>query len=143
MDEQLFPENIALRVEVYERHTTDPRPEYRTLIPELEQLPEESANNRFLLDATRGIARGIEFLLKRDVGRNLSLLLSAQAAAPSEAGREFAPPDVGPARALQQAWAMRMTGDDPGALRLARELARKHPDHPSVRAALELFTGPR
>jgi spermidine synthase len=79
---------------------------------------------------------------ERDVGRNLSLLLSAQAAAPSEAGREFAPPDAGPARALQQAWARRMTGDDSGALRLARELAKKHPDDPSVRAALKLFAGP-
>ena len=78
-----------------------------------------------------------------DVGRNLSLLLSAQAAAPSEAGQEFSPPDAGPARALQQAWAKRMTGDDSGALRLARELAKKHPDDPSVRAALGLFAGPR
>jgi Flp pilus assembly protein TadD len=79
---------------------------------------------------------------ERDVGRNLSLLLSAQAAAPSEAGREFAPPDAGPTRALQQAWARRMTGDYSGALRLARELAKKHPDDSSVRAALKLFAGP-
>jgi hypothetical protein len=80
---------------------------------------------------------------ERDVGRNLSLLLSAQAAGPSEGGRDFSPPEAGPARALQRAWAKRMTGDDSGALRLARELARKHPDDPSVRAALALFTGPR
>ncbi len=77
-----------------------------------------------------------------DVGRNLSLLLSAQAAGPSEAGREFSPPDAGPARALQQAWAKQMTGDRSGALRLARELARKYRDDPSIRAALGLFAGP-
>lgn len=90
--EQLFPENIALRVEVYERYTSDPRPEYRTLIPELEQLPEESANNRYLLDATRGIARGIEFLLKRDVGRNLAWNASyAWAIAEEEIDGEWIP----------------------------------------------------
>jgi spermidine synthase len=77
-----------------------------------------------------------------DVGRNLSLLLAAQAAAPSEAGGEFAPPEAGPSRALQQAWAKKLMGDRSGALRLARELARKYPDDPSVRAALGLFAGP-
>jgi hypothetical protein len=76
------------------------------------------------------------------VGQNLSLLLAAQAAAPSEAGGEFSPPDSGPARALQQAWAKKMTGDRSGAVRLVRELVKQYPDDSSVRAARGLFDGP-
>ncbi|MCP3983485.1 MAG: hypothetical protein GY723_03805 [bacterium] len=78
-----------------------------------------------------------------DVGRNLTLLLAAQAAAPSAAGDSFSPPDAGPARSLQQAWAMSLRGEDSGALRLTRKLAKKYPQAPSVRAALGLFREPR
>ncbi len=74
--EQRLPEGIAVRVEAYERRTHDPRPEYRTLIPELEQLPEEGGEGRVRVDATRGLARGLELLVKRDVGRRLAWNLS-------------------------------------------------------------------
>jgi hypothetical protein len=80
-----------------------------------------------------------------DVGRNLSLLLAAQAAAPSEAGAAFAPPDAASSRAsrgLQQAWTKMMTGDRSGAQRLARKLAKEHPADASVRASLAMFSGP-
>jgi spermidine synthase len=80
-----------------------------------------------------------------DVGRNLSLLLAAQAAAPSEAGAAFAPPDAASSlvsRGLQQAWAKRMSGDRSGARRLARKLAEEHPADASVRASLAMFSSP-
>jgi hypothetical protein len=74
--EQRLPCGIAVRAEAYQRRTADPRPEYRTVIAELEQLPEESADNRVLVDATSGSARGIELFVKRDVGQRLAWNLS-------------------------------------------------------------------
>jgi len=78
-----------------------------------------------------------------DVGRNLTLLLAAQGASPSAAGDLFSPPDAGPARSLQQAWALSMTGKDAAALRIARGLNREYPGARSVQAALRLFREPR
>jgi len=61
-------DGTSFRVEAYERRIADPRPEYRSLVPIIEALWEEGGGDRIRVAPTRGLARGIEFLARRDVG---------------------------------------------------------------------------
>lgn len=62
------PGGVTLRVEAYQRRVRDPRPEYRTLVPEVEGLWEESLSDRALIAPTRGRARGLEVMGTGRVG---------------------------------------------------------------------------
>ena len=66
--EHRLVDGTSLRVEAYDRRITDPRPEYRSLVPIIEALWEEGDGDRIRVAPTRGKARGIEFLARRDVG---------------------------------------------------------------------------
>jgi len=66
--EHRLPDGTSFRVEAYERRISDPRPEYRSLVPIIEALWEEGEGDRVFIAPTRGLARGIEFLARRDVG---------------------------------------------------------------------------
>jgi outer membrane cobalamin receptor len=66
--EHRLVEGLSLRVEAYERLITDPRPEYRSLEPMYETLPEEGPGDRVRIAPTRSQARGIEFFAKQDTG---------------------------------------------------------------------------
>jgi hypothetical protein len=66
--EHRLRDGTCFRVEAYERRVTDPRPEYRSLEPAIEALWEEGRGDRIRVVPTRGLARGIEFLARRDVG---------------------------------------------------------------------------
>ena len=70
--EHRLNDGTAFRVEAYERRVSDPRPEYRSLVPTVEALWEEGYEDRVRLEPTRGLARGIELLARRDVGRRLA-----------------------------------------------------------------------
>jgi outer membrane receptor protein involved in Fe transport len=90
--EQALPHGIHLRIEAYERRTPDPRVEYRTPIPELEQVPEESMDERLRLEPDRSSARGIELLLRRDAGQRVAWNVSyALAVAEDEIDGEWIP----------------------------------------------------
>ena len=62
----------VLRLEAYERLIAHPRPEYRSLEPIVELVPEEDPGDRVRLAPTRGRARGVELLARRDVGGRLA-----------------------------------------------------------------------
>jgi len=55
-----------VRLEGYERRVRDPRPEYRSLMPKYESLPEEGLEDRVRIAPTEGRARGLELFLKHD-----------------------------------------------------------------------------
>jgi hypothetical protein len=57
---------VALRVEAYERRISNPRPEYRSLIPVVELVPEAGPHDRVRVETTRSSARGIELTVKRN-----------------------------------------------------------------------------
>jgi len=61
-------DGTSIRLEGYERRISDPWPEYRSLEGQIEVVPEEGPGDRIRVDPTRGLARGIEFFVKRDVG---------------------------------------------------------------------------
>jgi outer membrane cobalamin receptor len=66
--EHRLHDGTSFRVEAYERRVSDPRPEYRSLVPVIEALWEEGDDDRVRVAPTRGLARGIELLARRDVG---------------------------------------------------------------------------
>jgi outer membrane cobalamin receptor len=70
--EHRLNDGTAFRVEAYERRVSDPRPEYRSLVPTIEALWEEGYEDRVRLEPTRSLARGIELLARRDVGRRFA-----------------------------------------------------------------------
>ncbi|MDH4045263.1 MAG: TonB-dependent receptor [Gemmatimonadota bacterium] len=70
--EHRLPDGTSLRVEGYERRVSNPRPEYRSLVPIIEALWEEGGGDRIRVTPTRGLARGLEFLVRRDVGGRLA-----------------------------------------------------------------------
>lgn len=59
---------VSLRIEAYERRVNDPLPEYRSLVPEIETVPEEGPEDRVRIEPTRIIARGIEVSATYDRG---------------------------------------------------------------------------
>ena len=61
-------DGTSFRLEAYERRISDPWPEYRSLEGQIEVVPEEGPGDRIRIDPIRGLARGIEFFVKRDVG---------------------------------------------------------------------------
>lgn len=69
--EQQLGDGTSLRVEAYERRITDPRPEYRRIINELEAFPEDQTD-RIRVEPTRGRARGIELFVKHDAGERFA-----------------------------------------------------------------------
>jgi hypothetical protein len=90
--EQALEHGIHIRIEAYERRTPDPRVEYRTPIPELEQVPEESMDERLRLEPTQSLARGIELLVRRDVGQRVAWNVSyALAIAEDEINGQWVP----------------------------------------------------
>ncbi len=66
--EQRLGDGTSLRLEAYKRLVTDPRPEYRSLEPQVETIWEEGPEDRVRLEPTRSEARGVEFFVKHDVG---------------------------------------------------------------------------
>jgi hypothetical protein len=64
-----FRNGTSIRIEAYERRISNPWPEYRDLQPEMTDVVQEEHPEHILrVDPTRGLARGIEFLVKRDAG---------------------------------------------------------------------------
>jgi outer membrane receptor protein involved in Fe transport len=61
-------DGTSIRLEAYERRIFAPSPEYRSLEGQIEVVPEEGPGDRIRVDPTRGLARGIELFVKRDVG---------------------------------------------------------------------------
>jgi outer membrane cobalamin receptor len=85
-------DGISIRVEAYERRVTDPRPEYRSLEPQYETVPEEGPDDRVRIAPTRSHARGIELFAKRDVGGRFAWFASyALAVAEDELDGEWVP----------------------------------------------------
>ena len=90
--EHRLKNGTAFRVEAYERRVSDPRPEYRSLVATVEALWEEGYDDRVRLEPTRGLARGIEVLARRDVGQRLAWSASyALARADDEIDGEWIP----------------------------------------------------
>ncbi len=90
--EHRLTDGTSFRVEAYERRISDPRPEYRSLVPIIEALWEEGDGDRIRVAPTRGLARGIEFLARRDVGGRFAWSASyALARADDEIGDEWVP----------------------------------------------------
>lgn len=90
--EHRFRDGVSLRLEAYERTVADPRPEYRRLSGELEQVPDEDPSDRMRIQPTRSIARGVELLLRRATGRTIAWSLSyALAVAEDEVDGTWAP----------------------------------------------------
>jgi hypothetical protein len=88
--EHRLNDGTSFRVEAYERRITDPHPEYRSLVPIIEALWEEGDGDRVRVAPTRGQARGIEFLARRDVGGRFAWSASyALARADDEIGGEW------------------------------------------------------
>jgi outer membrane cobalamin receptor len=64
-----FRNGTSIRVEAYERRISHPWPEYRDLQPEMTDVVQEEFPEHIVrVDPTRALARGIELLVKRDVG---------------------------------------------------------------------------
>jgi hypothetical protein len=63
--EHRFTSGVALRIEGYERRIANPRPEYRSLLPVIELVPEAGFHDRVRVEPSRSRARGLEFSLKR------------------------------------------------------------------------------
>jgi outer membrane cobalamin receptor len=90
--EHRLNDGTSFRVEAYERRISDPRPEYRSLVPTIQALWEEGDGDRVRVAPTRGLARGIEFLARRDVGRRFAWSASyALARADDEIGGAWVP----------------------------------------------------
>jgi hypothetical protein len=80
------------RVEGYDRRIKDPRPEYRSLLPRYESLPEEGPDDRVRIAPTRSRARGVEVFVKHDGGGRLAWSASyALALAEDEVGGIWIP----------------------------------------------------
>jgi outer membrane receptor for ferrienterochelin and colicin len=78
--EHLFGESasnplVALRVEVYRRTVTDPRPRYENLFEPFEVLPETSLD-RVRIEPDRGVAEGVELYLRGRTGKRLEWWLN-------------------------------------------------------------------
>lgn len=65
--EQAMPNGIAVRAEAYDRRISTERPRFVSVAPGIEVFPEINWD-RVRLDPTRGHARGMEFLISRDIG---------------------------------------------------------------------------
>ena len=90
--EHRLAEGIFLRLEVYQRRISHPRPEYRGLAPVPKSVPEEDGGDRIRIAPTRGRARGIELLLRRDAGGPVVWSLGyALAAVEDEVGERWVP----------------------------------------------------
>jgi hypothetical protein len=64
-----FENGISIRFEAYERKISNPWPEYRDLQPEMtDVVQEEHPEHVVRLEPTRGSARGVEMMVKRDGG---------------------------------------------------------------------------
>jgi outer membrane cobalamin receptor len=70
--EHRLHDGTSFRVEAYERRVSNPRPEYRSLVPVIEALWEEGDGDRIRVAPTRSLARGIELVARRDVGGRLA-----------------------------------------------------------------------
>jgi outer membrane receptor protein involved in Fe transport len=82
----------TLRVEAYQRLIAHPRPEYRSLVPIVELVPEEGPGDRVRVAPTRGRASGVEFLVRRDAGDRFAWSASyALASAEDEVGGRWVP----------------------------------------------------
>jgi hypothetical protein len=77
------PGGTTFRIEAYQRLVDDPRPEYRTLVAEVEGLWEESLSDRARIAPSRGFARGLEFLGRGPLG-NRATWAASYALASSE-----------------------------------------------------------
>jgi len=66
------PGGMTLRIEGYQRLIRDPRPEYRTLAPQVEGLWEESLSDRALVSPTRGRAMGVEVMGRGQLGERIT-----------------------------------------------------------------------
>ncbi len=90
--EHRLRDGTSLRIEAYERRISDPRPEYRSVEPQYEPVWEEGPEDRVRLEPTRGLARGIEVLARRDVGGRFAWSVSyALASAEDEIDGEWVP----------------------------------------------------
>jgi hypothetical protein len=68
--EQLLPRGLVGRVEAYDRRLSNLRPRFVSTGPGIEVFP-EIVWDRVRVDADRGHARGLEFLLSQDRGRRV------------------------------------------------------------------------
>jgi len=64
-----FRNGTSIRIEAYERRISNPWPEYRDLQPEMTDVVQEEFPEHIVrVDPNRGLARGIELLVKREAG---------------------------------------------------------------------------
>ncbi len=83
---------LSLRIEAYERKISDPWPEFRSLVPQIEGVPEEGPEDRVRIDPTRGRARCLEITADYDVGGRFAWSASyALAAAKDEVNGRWIP----------------------------------------------------
>lgn len=86
------PGGTTFRIEGYQRLVRDPRPEYRTLVPEVEGLWEESVSDRVRVAPTRGRAIGVEVMGKGQLGERATWAASyALASSEEEVGGKWVP----------------------------------------------------
>jgi len=105
-------DGTSLRIEAYDRRVTDPRPEYRSLEPEYETVPEEGPEDRVRVAPLRSHARGIEFFAKRDVGGRFAWFASyALAIAEDEIDGDWVPRPYDQRHTLRLELAYRPTTD--------------------------------
>jgi outer membrane cobalamin receptor len=90
--EHQLSRSILVRLEGYDRRVEDPRPEYRSLLPRYESLPEEGPDDRVRIAASRSRARGVEVFVRHDGGDRLAWFASyALAVAEDEVGGTWIP----------------------------------------------------
>jgi hypothetical protein len=69
--EHAFTNGVNLRVEAYQKHLVDLRPQYHNLIDVVNIFPEVEAD-RITVQPDHGEAKGLEIFLKRDTGGKFS-----------------------------------------------------------------------
>ncbi|MGD2123741.1 MAG: TonB-dependent receptor [Gemmatimonadota bacterium] len=86
------PGGTSFRIEAYQRLIRDPRPEYRTLVPEVEGLWEESISDRARVTPERSRAMGAEVMGRGRVGEHATWAASyALASSEDEVEGEWVP----------------------------------------------------
>jgi hypothetical protein len=70
--EQLLGRDHSVRLEVFDRQTTDPFPEYRNLVEDVEAVWEEGPGDRIGIFPERRRAQGLELLLRGRLGPSIA-----------------------------------------------------------------------
>ncbi|MFH1765290.1 MAG: TonB-dependent receptor, partial [Gemmatimonadota bacterium] len=104
------PGGTTFRVEAYQRLVRDPLPEFRSLVPEVEGLWEESLSERVRIAPTRGRAQGLELSGKGPAGERATWAASyALAVAEDEVEGEWVPRPMDQRHTLNLEVALRPT----------------------------------